>query len=68
MRRGQVRNAIAKVPERVGAPTIDPEGDARANGDDVEITGSLDLRYWPGGMCVIIHRGRLRHPARSGRR
>jgi hypothetical protein len=52
----KVRTAIAKVPERAWAPAIDPEGEARSDGDVVEITGMLDLSKWPDGMRVIIRR------------
>jgi len=52
----KVRVAIAKVPEGAWAPAVDPEGEARENGDVVEITGMLDLAKWPDGMRVIIRR------------
>ncbi len=52
----KVRDAISKVPTKAWAPAIDPEGDARENGDVVEITGMLDLTSWPAGMRVIIRR------------
>ena len=52
----KVRAAIARVPVTAWAPAIDPEGEARANGDVVEITGMLNLSTWPDGMRVIIRR------------
>jgi len=52
----KVRAAIGKVPETAWAPATDPKGDARDNGDVVEITGMLDLTTWPDGMRVIIRR------------
>ena len=52
----KVRAAIARVPEKAWAPAIDPDGEARPNGDVVEITGMLNLSTWPDGMRVIIRR------------
>jgi len=52
----KVRAAIARVPVTAWAPAIDPEGEARAKGDVVEITGMLNLSTWPDGMRVIIRR------------
>ena len=52
----RVRAAITKVPTTAWAPAIDPEGDARDNGDVVEITGMLNLTTWPDGMRVLIRR------------
>ncbi len=52
----KVRDAISKVPKKAWAPAIDPEGDARENGDVVEITGMLDLSSWPEGMRILIRR------------
>ncbi len=52
----KVRDAISNVPKKAWAPAIDPEGQARENGDVVEITGMLNLTTWPDGMRVIIRR------------
>ncbi len=52
----KVRDAISTVPKKAWAPAIDPEGEARENGDVVEVTGMLDLSTWPDGMRVIIRR------------
>ncbi len=60
----KVRDAISNVPKKAWAPAIDPEGQARENGDVVEITGMLNLTTWPEGMRVIIRREHP-HPGAS---
>ncbi len=52
----KVRDAISKVPKKAWAPAIDPEGEARENGNVVEITGMLNVTTWPPGMRVLIRR------------
>ncbi len=52
----KVRDAISKVPKAAWAPAIDPEGEARVNGDVVEITDMLTLTTWPAGMRFLIRR------------
>jgi len=45
----KVRYAISRVPKKAWTPAIDPEGEARVNGDVVEITGKLNLTTWRTG-------------------
>ncbi len=52
----KIRDAISKVPTKAWAPAIDPEGEARVNGDVVEITDMLNLSTWPAGMRILIRR------------
>lgn len=59
-----LRTAISQVPKQTWAPAIDADGEVRAGGDVVEITGLLDselLAKWPAGMRVIVRRERP-HP------
>jgi len=60
----KVRDAITKVPKSAWKPAITTEGEARENGDVVEITGMLNLTKWPAGMRVIIRREHP-HPGAS---
>ncbi len=60
----KVRDAISKVPKGAWAPATDPEGEARENGDVVEITDMLNLSRWPAGMRILIRREHP-HPGAS---
>ncbi len=60
----KVRDAISKVPKKAWAPATDPEGDARENGDVVEIPEMLNLKNWPEGMRILIRREHP-HPGAS---
>jgi len=57
----KVREAIARVPKEAWQPAITTEGQARENGDVVEITDMLNQATWPDGMRVLIRREHL-HP------
>lgn len=57
-----VRQAITKVPAKVWAPTLTPEGEVRAGARVTEITGLLTLADgWPDGMRILARTEPL-HP------
>ncbi len=60
----KVRDAIAGVPKQAWKPATTATGQARENGDVVEITGMLNLTKWPAGMRVIVRREHP-HPGAS---
>jgi len=56
-----VRDAIAKLPNKVWTAAVDADGDVRDGGDVAEITALMDLTRWPAGMRLIVRRERP-HP------
>jgi hypothetical protein len=44
-----VRDAIARVTKTTGKPAVTATGQPQEHGDDVEITGILNLKKWPVG-------------------
>ena len=56
-----VRDAIAKLPNKVWTAAVDADGDVRDGGDVAEITALMDLTRWPAGMRRIVRRERP-HP------
>jgi DDE family transposase len=56
-----VRAAILETPDEDWVAALDQDGNARENGQVVEITDRLDLSNWPDGSRLIVRRERP-HP------
>ena len=56
-----VQDAIGKIPARAWTPAYHDDGKVRDGAWVAELTGLLDLAYWPKGMRVIVRKERP-HP------